>query len=183
MVRKPAVRVRDVRSAFHHEDLGLLVQPAQARRTRRPARHSANDDDFHKGLAMSSASPAATSAARLARRSDYPIRCPAARSSVVSGSFDVVAFFHCSFEQLLRRLFEELRRGPLLHIEVVLDVAVAQHEVLPDLDGDQVLRRQVRHHVDVLDALGTYPRRPGRTSACRGSPPRRACARWPSVPP
>ena len=47
VVGQPAVRVRDVRPALHHEDLGLLVQPAQARRARRPARHSANDDDFH----------------------------------------------------------------------------------------------------------------------------------------
>ena len=47
VVRQPAVRVRDVRPAFHHEDFGLLVQPAQARRARRPARHSAHDDDFH----------------------------------------------------------------------------------------------------------------------------------------
>jgi len=42
--------------------------------------------------------------------------------------------------------------GPLFHIEVILDVAVAQHEVLADLNGDQVLGRQVGHHVDVFDA-------------------------------
>ena len=47
MVGKTAVRVRDVRSLFHHEDLDLLIQPAQARRTRRTAGHSAHDDDFH----------------------------------------------------------------------------------------------------------------------------------------
>ena len=47
VVGQPAVRVRDVRPALHHEDLGLLVQPAQPRRTGRPARHSAHDDDLH----------------------------------------------------------------------------------------------------------------------------------------
>ena len=46
MVGKPAVRVRNIRPALHHEDFGLFVQPAQARRTRRAAGHSANDDDF-----------------------------------------------------------------------------------------------------------------------------------------
>jgi hypothetical protein len=40
-----------------------------------------------------------------------------------------------------------------MHIEVVLDVAVAQHEVLADLNGYQVLRRQIGYHVDVLDVL------------------------------
>lgn len=34
--------------------------------------------------------------------------------------------------------------------EAVPDGAVAQHEVLADLDGHQVLRRQVGHHVHVL---------------------------------
>ena len=47
VVGQTAVRVRDIRPAFHHEDFGLFVQPAQARRTRRAARHSTNDDDFH----------------------------------------------------------------------------------------------------------------------------------------
>ena len=35
----------------------------------------------------------------------------------------------------------------------LLDVAVAEHEVLADLDRRQVLRRQVGDHVDVLDAV------------------------------
>ena len=47
MVRQPAVRVRNIRPAFHHEDFGFFVQPAQARRARRAARHSTNNDDFH----------------------------------------------------------------------------------------------------------------------------------------
>ncbi len=47
MVRQSAVRVRNIRPAFDHEDFGFFVQPAQARRTRCAAGHSANDDDFH----------------------------------------------------------------------------------------------------------------------------------------
>ena len=47
VVGQSAVRVRDIRSAFHHDDFGFFVQPAQARRTRRAARHSTNDNDFH----------------------------------------------------------------------------------------------------------------------------------------
>ncbi len=47
MVGQPAVRVRNVRSAFHHEDFRIFIQPAQARRTRRAAGHAANDDDLH----------------------------------------------------------------------------------------------------------------------------------------
>ncbi len=47
VVREPAVRVRDVRPALHHQDLGLFVQPPQARCTRRATRHSADDDDLH----------------------------------------------------------------------------------------------------------------------------------------
>jgi len=38
-----------------------------------------------------------------------------------------------------------------MYIEVFFDVAVAQHEVLADLNGCQVLGRQIGHHVDVLD--------------------------------
>ncbi len=78
---------------------------------------------------------------------------PDASSSAVSGSLAVVTFFHCCSSSSFAACLEELRRRPRVHIEVVLDVAVAQHEVLPDLDRDQVLRREVRHHVDVLDAL------------------------------
>ena len=51
------------------------------------------------------------------------------------------------------RLLQEFRRRPLIHIEVVLDVAVAEHEIFADLDAFQVLRAQARHHVDVLDAF------------------------------
>ena len=47
VVGQPAVRVRHVRPAFDHDDLGLLVHPAQPRRARRAAGHSAHDDDFH----------------------------------------------------------------------------------------------------------------------------------------
>ena len=47
MVRQSAVRVRNVRPALDHEDLGFFVHPAQARRTRRAAGHSANDDNLH----------------------------------------------------------------------------------------------------------------------------------------
>ena len=57
------------------------------------------------------------------------------------------------FEQLLGGFFEELRRGPLEHIEVVLDVAVAQHEVLVDLKRLQVNGRQDRHKLDAPDAF------------------------------
>ena len=46
-VRQAAVRVRDVRAALHDEDLGALVEPAQARRARGPTGDSADDDDFH----------------------------------------------------------------------------------------------------------------------------------------
>ena len=55
-------------------------------------------------------------------------------------------------EQLRCCLLKEFRRGPLKHIEVILDVAVAQHEVLVDLQGFQVVGRQGGHHVDVQDA-------------------------------
>ena len=65
VVGQPAVRVRDVRAALHHEDLGLLVQPAQARRTGRPARHSADDDDLH---------------VRFLSRSSFPPDCATVRS-------------------------------------------------------------------------------------------------------
>jgi hypothetical protein len=54
MVRKPAVRVGDVRASFHQENLGLFIQPAQARRTGRAARYSANDDDFHRSKPIES---------------------------------------------------------------------------------------------------------------------------------
>ena len=47
MIRKAAVRIRNIRSAFDHNDLGLFIQPTQARRTRRSARYSTDDDDFH----------------------------------------------------------------------------------------------------------------------------------------
>ena len=47
VIGQPAVRVRHVRPAFHHDDLGLFVQPAQASRARGAASRTANDDDFH----------------------------------------------------------------------------------------------------------------------------------------
>ena len=56
-------------------------------------------------------------------------------------------------EDFNRRLLQEFRRRPGVHIEVVLDVAVAEHEIFADLDALHVLRTQARHHVDVLDAL------------------------------
>ena len=56
-------------------------------------------------------------------------------------------------EHLSERLLQEFRRSPLVHVEVVLDVAVAHHEVLADLDALQVPGAQARHHVHVLDAL------------------------------
>ena len=56
-------------------------------------------------------------------------------------------------EYFNRRLLQEFRCRPLVHIEVVLDVAVAEHEIFADLDTLHVLRTQTRNHVDVLDAL------------------------------
>ena len=47
MVGQPAVRIRDVRPALHHQDLRSFVQPAQPRRTRRAAGDAANDDNLH----------------------------------------------------------------------------------------------------------------------------------------
>ena len=47
MVGQTAVGVRDIRSAFHHEDLRVFVQPAETRRTRRATRYSTDDDDLH----------------------------------------------------------------------------------------------------------------------------------------
>gem|GEM_PF-6973012 len=84
---------------------------------------------------------------------DYPSRRVDACSTDTSISFAEVTFRSLLLEQLVRRLFKELRCGPLMHIDVVLDVAVAQHEVLADLNGYQVLRRQIGYHVDVLDVL------------------------------
>ena len=40
VVGQSAVRVGHIRSAFHHEDFGFFIQPAQSRRTRRAASHS-----------------------------------------------------------------------------------------------------------------------------------------------
>ena len=84
---------------------------------------------------------------------DYPSRAPDASGAAASGSFDVVLFFHSSSSSSLAAFSRNSGAAHLLHIKVVLDVAVAQHEVLPDLDGDQVLGRQVGHHVDVFDAF------------------------------
>ena len=50
VVGQAAVRVRDVRAALHHHDLGLLVQPAQARGARRAAGDAADDDHLHDVL-------------------------------------------------------------------------------------------------------------------------------------
>jgi len=47
VVGQPAVCVRDIRSAFHHEDLRIFIQPAQAGRARRATGHSADDDGLH----------------------------------------------------------------------------------------------------------------------------------------
>ncbi|MGZ3630319.1 MAG: hypothetical protein ACXVDN_21995, partial [Ktedonobacteraceae bacterium] len=52
-----------------------------------------------------------------------------------------------------RRLLQKFRCRPSVHIEVVLDVAVAEHEIFADLDALHVLRTQAWHHVNVLDAL------------------------------
>ena len=57
------------------------------------------------------------------------------------------------FKNLMSSLFQELWLGPFVHIKIVLDVTVLEHEILPDLDAFQVLGTQARHHVDVLDAL------------------------------
>ena len=47
VVGQPAVGVRNIGPALDHEDLGVLVQPAQARRTGCAAGHTTDDDDFH----------------------------------------------------------------------------------------------------------------------------------------
>jgi hypothetical protein len=47
MIRKAAVCVGNIRAAFDHDDLGLLIQPTQSRRTRRSARYSTYYDDLH----------------------------------------------------------------------------------------------------------------------------------------
>ena len=68
---------------------------------------------------------------------ELPLTRAAARTPVTSdaaGSFSPRAFFPFLLDQFFGRLFKELRCGPLLHIEVALDVAVLQHEVLADLD-------------------------------------------------
>ena len=80
----------------------------------------------------------------------YPRILPEASASAVSGSLAVVCFFHSSSNSSLAACSRNSGAAHFVHIEVVLDVAVAQHEVLSDLDRDQVLRREVRHHVDVL---------------------------------
>jgi len=49
MVGQSAVRVRDVRTAFDHEDIGLLIESAQTRRTRRAVSNSTNYGDFQDG--------------------------------------------------------------------------------------------------------------------------------------
>lgn len=51
-------------------------------------------------------------------------------------------------DQFFRRLFKELPRCPLTHIEVVLDVAVSQHEVLPDNKED------ARSMKEIAQAMG-----------------------------
>ena len=47
MIWQSAVRVGNVGAALHHQDFGILVQPAQARRARCAASHSTYDDDLH----------------------------------------------------------------------------------------------------------------------------------------
>ena len=83
----------------------------------------------------------------------YPSRVPSTSSPPPWGSLLQLLLLPLLLEHFLGRLLQELRPGPLVHVEVVLDVAVAEHEVLADLDALQVLRAQARHHVDVLDAL------------------------------
>ncbi|MGA8052667.1 MAG: hypothetical protein WCA12_02205, partial [Burkholderiales bacterium] len=72
---------------------------------------------------------------------------------VAAGSLAAVTFVHCSSISSFPGLLQELGGGPLLNVEIALDVTMLQHEVLADLDLRQVLRRQAGHHVDVLDAL------------------------------
>ena len=48
VIGQAAVRVGDVRAAFHHHDFYALIQPAQACSTRCTTRHSTNNDDFHE---------------------------------------------------------------------------------------------------------------------------------------
>ena len=52
MVGKPAIRVGNIRPAFHHEDFRLFIQPAQTRRTRRAARYSPDDDYLHDRVSL-----------------------------------------------------------------------------------------------------------------------------------
>ena len=47
VIGQPAVRVRHVRPALDHDDLGLLVQSTQTRRARRSTGDAPDDDDFH----------------------------------------------------------------------------------------------------------------------------------------
>jgi hypothetical protein len=49
-VRQAAVRVRYLRPLLHHQDFSVFIQSTQARRTRRPASDSADNDDFHDGI-------------------------------------------------------------------------------------------------------------------------------------
>ena len=50
IIGQSAVGVGDVPRAFEHDDLGALVQPADARRGSRAARNAADNDNFHKNL-------------------------------------------------------------------------------------------------------------------------------------
>jgi hypothetical protein len=48
MIREPTVGIRNIRAPFHHENLGLFIEPPETRRTRRPASHTAYNNDFHR---------------------------------------------------------------------------------------------------------------------------------------
>ena len=121
--------------------------------------------------------------AGVVRSPGYPIRRDCVWSSEAEGSFSVLFFFHCSSINSLAACFHEFRCGPLLHIKVVLDVAVLEHEVLAGRDAGEVLGRQVRHHVHVLDALvgvfGVAVKGLAVEDHRCGLP----CDRWPSAPP
>ena len=50
IVRKPAVRIRDVFAALEEHDLGIFREPSQPCRAARAACNAANDDNFHDFL-------------------------------------------------------------------------------------------------------------------------------------
>jgi len=70
-----------------------------------------------------------------------------AGSWFVSGESFPGYFFDGFINQLLQR-------GPLGHIEVILDSAMAEHPVLLDFQGGQVHWRQGWHEINVGQDLG-----------------------------